>query len=172
MLFQPLFGDTTPFLFFFPAIMAAAWYGGFGPGLLVTGLAAAAANYFFIPPTFSFRVPNLLSVVQIGVFSGIGVFITLLSERLHQARREAERTALESLRREGDLRRVQREALESEERFRITANSAPVMIWMAGTDGLCDWLNQSWLAFTGRTLEQEIGDGWMEGIHPDDLERC
>ena len=172
MLFQPLFGETTPFLFFFPAIMAAAWYGGLGPGLLVTGLSVAAANYFFIPPTFSFQVPTFLSAVQISVFSAIGVFITLLNERLHRARRGAEVMALESLRREEDLRRVQREALESEERFRITANSAPVMIWMAGTDNLCDWLNQSWLAFTGRALEQEIGDGWMEGIHPDDRERC
>jgi PAS domain S-box-containing protein len=171
-LVQPLFGETTPFLFFFPAIMVAAWYGGLGPGLLVTGLSAAAANYFFIPPTFSFRVPNLLSVAQIGVFGGTGAFITLLNERLHRARHGAEVMALESLRREADLRRVQREALESEERFRITANSAPVMIWMAGTDKLCDWFNQSWLTFTGRALEQEIGNGWAEGVHLDDVERC
>jgi PAS domain S-box-containing protein len=169
---QPLLGNANPFLFFFPAIMAAAWYGGFGPGLLATGLSAVAANFFFIPPTFSFHVPNLSSAVQIGIFGGIGVFISLLNERLHRARRGAEVMALESLRREEALRRVQREAVESEERFRITANSAPVMIWMSGTDQLCDWLNQSWLDFTGRALEEEIGSGWMAGIHPDDLERC
>jgi PAS domain S-box-containing protein len=170
--FQPLLGETTPFLFFFPAIMAAAWYGGLGPGLLATGLSAVAANYFFMAPTFSFRVPNLASAVQIGLFSGIGVFITLLNERLHRARRGAEVMALESLRREKDLRRIQCEALESEERFRITANNASVMIWMAGRDKLCDWFNQSWMAFTGRALEQEIGNGWTEGVHPDDVEGC
>jgi PAS domain S-box-containing protein len=170
--FQPLLGDTTPFLFFFPAIIAAAWYGGLGPGLLVTGLSAVAANYFFMAPRFSFGVPNLASAVQISMFGGIGVFITLLMERLHQARRSAEATALESRRREEDLRRAQREARASEERFRITANNASVMIWMAGTDKLCDWFNQSWLAFTGRTLEQEIGKGWVEAVHPDDVERC
>ncbi len=170
--FQPLLGDTTPFLFFFPAIMAAAWYGGLGPGLLATGLSAAAANYWFMPPYFSFAIPHLSGAVQVGVFAGVGVFISLLNERLSQARRRAEGAALESRRRAEDVQRVQGEARESEERFRITANSAPVMIWMAGTDKLCDWFNQSWLAFTGRTLEEEVGNGWTEGVHRDDLARC
>ena len=61
---------------------------------------------------------------------------------------------------------------ESEERFRSMADAAPVMIWLSGTDGLCTWLNQRWLAFVGRRMEQEIGDGWTENIHPADLERC
>jgi PAS domain S-box-containing protein len=61
---------------------------------------------------------------------------------------------------------------ESEERFRVMADTAPVMIWRAGTGGLCDFFNQPWLSFTGRTIEQELGNGWAEGVHPDDLERC
>jgi formate hydrogenlyase transcriptional activator len=60
----------------------------------------------------------------------------------------------------------------SEERFRIIANSAPVMLWMSGRDKLCSFVNQSWLAFTGRTMEQEEGEGWASGVHPEDLERC
>ncbi len=123
-------------------------------------------------PRFAFGVSGLAGAVQFSMFGGIGLFITLLMERLHRARRGAEVMALESLRREEDLRRAQRGALESEERFRITANNASVMIWMAGTDQLCDWFNQPWLEFTGRALEQEIGNGWAEGVHPDDLERC
>src|SRR5688572_2706642 len=59
---------------------------------------------------------------------------------------------------------------ESEARFRLVANVAPVMIWAAGPDGACTFLNRRWLEFTGRTLEEALGSGWFEGIHPDDRE--
>ena len=60
---------------------------------------------------------------------------------------------------------------ESEERFRDMADTAPALIWMADTQRLCTYFNRPWLEFTGRTLEQELGNGWMDVIHPDDLDR-
>jgi PAS domain S-box-containing protein len=61
---------------------------------------------------------------------------------------------------------------ESEERFRIVADAAPVLIWMSGVDKLCTFFNKPWLEFTGHSLEQETGNGWAEGVHPDDLQKC
>jgi PAS domain S-box-containing protein len=60
----------------------------------------------------------------------------------------------------------------SADQFRELADHAPVMIWRAGPDRLRDFFNKPWLDFTGRTLEQELGNGWTEAVHPDDRERC
>jgi PAS domain S-box-containing protein len=61
---------------------------------------------------------------------------------------------------------------ESEERFRLVANTAPVLIWMSGTDKLCTYFNKPWLDFTGRSLSAQLGNGWVDGIHLEDQQRC
>ncbi|HQC73588.1 MAG TPA: ATP-binding protein, partial [Candidatus Competibacteraceae bacterium] len=61
---------------------------------------------------------------------------------------------------------------ESEHDYRTLADSTSALIWTAGVDALCNYFNRGWLDFTGRSLEQECGMGWVEGVHPDDLERC
>lgn len=61
---------------------------------------------------------------------------------------------------------------ESEARFRTMADGAPVLMWMAEPGGKCTFFNKPWLEFTGRTLEQELGEGWLEGVHPEDRNYC
>lgn len=62
-------------------------------------------------------------------------------------------------------------ALNAEDYQRLV-EQAPILIWRSNTDGLCDYFNQRWLAFTGHSLEHELGDGWAQGVHPDDHARC
>jgi len=71
-----------------------------------------------------------------------------------------------------DRKRAEEALRESEGRFRVIADTAPALIWMSGPDKKCTYFNQGWLNYTGRTLEQELGDGWVDGVHPDDLARC
>ena len=71
-----------------------------------------------------------------------------------------------------EQKRIERELLESEQRFRVITDASPIMVWMSGTDKLCYYFNKGWLDFVGRTLEQESGNGWAENVHPEDFDRC
>lgn len=63
------------------------------------------------------------------------------------------------------------EILSSSE-YQTLVEQSPILIWRSGTDMLCNYFNERWLAFTGRTMDQEIGNGWTEGVHSEDFDRC
>jgi PAS domain S-box-containing protein len=71
-----------------------------------------------------------------------------------------------------DRKQAEEAIRETEERFRLVANTAPVLIWMSGTDKLCTYFNKPWLEFSGQSLESQLGNGWANGVYPEDLPSC
>jgi PAS domain S-box-containing protein len=71
-----------------------------------------------------------------------------------------------------ELKQTQEELKEKIVQYHNLANSSSALIWTAGTDKLCNYFNDTWLNFTGRTTEQEMDNGWTEGVHTDDFDRC
>jgi len=69
-------------------------------------------------------------------------------------------------------KRAENELCEKEVQYKMLADSGLALIWTSGTDKLCNYFNKAWLSFTGKTIEQEMGNGWTDGVHPDDLDNC
>lgn len=114
-------------------------------------------------------------LVLIGLLNSLFLTYKELKSEIKN-RKEVENALLES---HGQLQRTNAKLVqaaekikESEERFRNLANAAPTLIWTADKNKQCNWFNDTWLSYTGRTMEQECGNGWAEGVHPDDLDRC
>lgn len=73
---------------------------------------------------------------------------------------------------QAELLRRRQEEQTGEQKFRLIADVAPVMIWMTSADALCTFFNKAWLEFRGRPMDKEVGNGWTEGLHPDDRDLC
>jgi PAS domain S-box-containing protein len=111
--------------------------------------------------SFGSRQRQEFSPEEVELLRTVSCYVAVAQEQACR-RRNLEKTVQEQT---AELR-------ESEQRFRTMADCAPVFIWVTGTDKKCVFVNRGWLEFTGRTMEEELGNGWAEGVHPDDVDRC
>jgi PAS domain S-box-containing protein len=163
--FFPVTDTTSLLLLPLTAVVCAAWWGGIGPGIAAALASSILSALLALPSSVSgLTGPSLLLLCGLLAATLCGGH-PAASLREKGLRRDLWRSHGERLRLERDLG-------ESEERFRVMADAAPVLLWMAGADRKRMYFNRPWLEFTGRTLEQELDDGWAEGVHPDDLAFC
>jgi PAS domain S-box-containing protein len=152
---DPWFDQQLPFITFFPAVAVTVLLVGAGPAVLVAVVGLLASDYFFLDAalTLDFGNPSTLTAHVVYLLSCALIITTAVVAQRSQA------LTLVDL----------KTALESETHFRVMADSAPMLIWVSDANRQGTYFNKQWLAFTGRTLEHELGDGWVESVHPDDL---
>jgi two-component system CheB/CheR fusion protein len=151
----PWLGDASPFILFVLAVLAASWYGGVGAGLVATALAGVLGSWLLVDPAGQLALPAPGDRPNLVAFLLVGAVLSTVTGARH---RSVPRAATES------------SLQDSEARFRLMADHAPVLVWMAGTDNRGTWFNRPWLEFVGRDMAQELGTGWTENVHPEDID--
>ncbi|MDB5291574.1 MAG: domain S-box protein, partial [Phycisphaerales bacterium] len=161
----PVLGNAVPQMTFFPAVMIAAYFGGFWPGIAATLLSAFAANYFVAgrPPAFHFSNAN--DVAALILFIVVGTIISALCESLHRVRRHLV---------DRERQRAEEALRETEARFQQLADNIHEIFWM--TDARQEhilYVSPGYEELWGRSSESlyELPGSWIESIHPDDRDR-
>lgn len=145
----PILAGSPPLVLFTLSVMAAARFGGVAAGLLATVLSGLVGAYFFMAPYGSFRIESPAERAYLAMFGLAGTGISLAS---------------------GQLRRALELSAKAGERYRTLSEATPHLVWTAGPDGGCNYVNTRWVDYTGIEAPRQTGFGWMELVHPEDRE--
>jgi PAS domain S-box-containing protein len=142
------------------AVIFAAWFGGFGPGLLAIALSLLAVHYYLVPPVNSFALKQNLFAMDVAELPRLALFLitSLIVNFISSAQRSAKEAAI----------RAEAKAARAEREIRLITDTIPALVWTAFPDGAVEYFNQRWLAYTGLTLEQARGWGFIDACHPND----
>jgi PAS domain S-box-containing protein len=150
----------VPFITFFLAVAVAGWIGGFGPAALATIFSGMIVGALYVRPGAGADVGRIMLLgIFVLVCLGIAAIVSSLFEALARARQLA---------RQGPRVDTSRDA---DQPLRALAQFAPAALFMTDPTQGCTYCNRAWLAMRGRSLAQELGNGWCEGVHFEDLAR-
>ncbi len=164
----PLLGDQSPYLLFIAAVMASAWIGGMGPGLVATMGSAAAGVYLANVQPFATGLSAQQDGVHLGLYVLIGVATSRIFSSIHLARWRAERQRQALLGEIQERRQAEAAVRESEQKYRVLAEGMPLLVLVAQADGQIEYANARWRQFTGLSLDQIQKGRWIHLIHPED----
>jgi PAS domain S-box-containing protein len=141
-------------------VIFAAWFGGFGPGLFASALSIVAIHYYLLPPINSFSMKHNIFAMDIAELPRLALFLmtSLFVNFIISAQRRANETALQA----------EAKAARAEREIRLVTDTIPALVWRASPDGAVEYFNERWLAYTGLTLEQALGWGFIDAYHPED----
>lgn len=132
----------------------------------ISWLAIGENMGWFDPKPFIGTGANWVTLAMVAILLIVAaIAVDLLAQNTRKNLQQAKTEIAQRIQTEKELR-------EKEVQYQNLADSGIALIWTAGTNKLCNYFNLPWLKFTGRTLEQELGNGWTEGVHPDDYDRC
>jgi PAS domain S-box-containing protein len=165
----PLLDGIGPSILYLIAVLISAWYGGLRPGLLAMALGVASSIFFYLREETD-QLPFSMFASLLVIFTIAGTLISMVCEGLHRARQRIEAHGKELETEVERSHKAEAHARESESRFELLANHAPVSIWVTGMTG-CEFVNSELLRYTGRSLPDVIGWGFVRHFHPEDMDR-
>lgn len=180
-------GSYFPYLLFYPGIMLAARFGGFGPGAVATFLSAALAAYYYMEPAGSFLVARRSDQVSLPLFVAFGLLISWSSESLRRAeRRQRDLAALANAQAQAEQATSQRlaatrdELLVERRRVDDLVRDVPGVVWQAWGDPASpagqrlDFVSGYAFRLLGYEPDQwpQIPNFWLSIVHPDDRDRA